>query len=313
MLDINHVLFPTDFSEGAAPAFPQAMHFARWHDATLHIVNVQTSAQPDDLETTRTFPIPVSTMQAWLDRAVEADEEQPSPKEVDIAQTRINSTSPTEAIVDYVDEQGIDLVVMGTHGRRGFNRVRFGSVTEEVVRRTAAPVLTVPADKEPSADQTASRVLIPTDFSEASESALRHAKEIACTYGAGVDLLHVVDDPTPPSVYESDPADLSRQEVIEEAEEGLHDLARKVIGVEHAMVRAVAGDPVERILEYVEQNEVDVLVMATQGRTGLNRLMIGSVAERVLRQSPIPVFLVKPEEASLLSKTSPETAEVGNK
>ncbi len=305
MLDINHVLFPTDFSEGAEPAFPRAMHFAKWHDATLHILNVQESAQPDDLETTRSFPIPLSTMQGWLDRAAGPDEEASSPKEVDIEQTQIDSDAPPEAIADYVDEKDIDLVVMGTHGRRGLDRVRFGSVTEEVVRTAAAPVLTVRADSDLAALGAVRRVLVPIDFSDASEVALRHAKEIALTYGAEIDLLHVVDEPVYPSAY-GDTVDFPGQVVAEEAEDELANLARDIIGVEHAMAKVVVGHPVEHILKYVEENEVDLLVMATHGRTGLNRLMLGSVSEKVLRQSPIPVFLVKPEEASLLSETMQE-------
>lgn len=309
MLNINHVLFPTDFSEGAAPAFPQAMHFAQWHDATLHIVNVRTSARPDDLDTTRDFPIPVSTMQGWLDRAAGADEEGMSPGDVDIEQTQIDAESPPDAILDYVDDRGIDLVVMGTHGRRGFARVRFGSVTEEVVRRAAAPVLTVRADSEPSSPQTVRRVLAPTDFSDASETALRHAKEIALTYGAEIDLLHVVDNATTPPIYGSSSFEFPRQEAIEEAESALADLARDVIGIEHAVAEVASGHPVQSILDYVEENEVDLLVMATHGRTGLDRLLIGSVAERVLRTSPVPVFLVKPKRASLLSESSEEVVE----
>ena len=308
MLDINHVLFPTDFSEGAEPAFPQAVHFAEWHDATLHILNVRTSAQPDDLDTTREFPVPFSTMQGWLDRAGHDGADGPSLKDVEIEQTQVDSAVPPEAIVDFVEGQDIDLIVMGTHGRRGLDRVRFGSVTEEVVRTAPAPVLTVQADA-PSSVRTVRRVLTPIDFSDASETALRHAKEIALTHGAEIDLLHVVDKPMFPSAYGVDSAEVSTEELLDKAEQGLGDLAQNLIGHEHAMVKAVAGHPVEEILNYAEENEVDLLVIATHGRTGFNRLLIGSVAERVVRQSPIPVFLVKPERASLLSETTENEAE----
>ena len=311
MLNINHVLFPTDFSEGAEPAFPKAVHFAEWHDATLHILNVRESPQPGDLDTTREFPIPFSTMRGWIDRATGDDGEKPSLEDVEIEQTQIDSPTPPAAIVDYVDGHDIDLVVMGTHGRRGFDRVRFGSVTEEVLRTAPAPVLTVRADA-PSTIRAVRRVLAPIDFSDASESALRHAKEIALTYGAEIDLLHVVDEPMYPSAYEIDSFNFPVQEAIEATEKHLADLARDLLGHEHAMVKAVSGRPVERILDYVEDNEVDLLVMATHGRTGLGRLLMGSVAERVIRQSPIPVFLVKPERASLLPEPTREAVEATN-
>jgi len=309
MLNINHVLFPTDFSEGSEPAFPQAVQYAEWHDATLHIINVRTSAQPDDLDTTREFPVPFSTLKGWIDRAEGEEAGKPSLEDVEIEQTQIDADVPAKAIVDYVDEKGIDLVVMGTHGRRGLDRVRFGSVTEEVVRTAPAPVLTVRADA-PSPVGKVRRVLTPIDFSDASKTALRHAKELALTYGAEIDLLHVVDEPSYPSVYELTSADVGGTEVIEKAEEGLADLARDIIGVEHSVAEVVSGHPVREILNYVEENEGDLLVIATHGRTGLNRLLIGSVAERVIRQSPIPVFLVKPERASLLSAPTEQEAEV---
>lgn len=307
MLDITHVLFPTDFSEGAEPAFPQAVRFAEWHDATLHILNVQTEARPGDLDTTREFPIPYSTLKGWIDRAGGAAEDKPSLKTVDVEQTQVDATAPAEAITDYAEHKEIDLVVMGTHGRRGVDRVRFGSVTEEVVRTAPAPVLTVRADA-PSTVGTVRRVLTPVDFSEASTTALRHAKELALTYGAEIDLLHVVDEPAYPSVYELTSADLAGPEIIKNAEQGLADLAETIIGHEHAVAQVVSGHPVEGILNYVEENEVDLLVIATHGRTGLNRLLLGSVAERVLRQSPVPVFLVKPARASLLDESSAREA-----
>jgi nucleotide-binding universal stress UspA family protein len=266
-------------------------------------VNVRTAARPSDLDTTRSFPVPTSTMKGWLEDTGGGDGEKPSVGDVVIEQHQIDASSPAETIVDYVEDHGVDLVVMGTHGRQGLDRARFGSVAEEVVRTAPAPVLTVRAHA-PATTRPVRRILAPIDFSEASETALRHAKEIALTYGAEIDLLHVIDRPSYPSAYGLDSLDFSGETVLENAENGLADLAEEIVGHEHAKAEVVYGHPVAGILDYIEDNEIDLLVIATRGRTGLSRLLLGSVAERVLRQSPIPVFLVKPERASLLSASS---------
>ncbi|MFP4228267.1 MAG: universal stress protein [Salinivenus sp.] len=309
MLSIQRILFPTDFSEGSKRAFPQAAFLADWHDAELHVVNVTGRHEHDYKDAKTQFPIGTDTLNTWLRRPSRsnADANWPDLGTMPIVQEQIESSAPAEALVDYVEANDLDLVVMGTHGRRGVNRMLFGSVTEEVVRAASCPVLTVRADAERAPDQAVRRVLVPTDFSDASLSALRHAKEIAMTYGAEIDLLHVVDMPTYPSAYDIDPVSFPTAEVLERTEEQLGDLAREEIGYEHVMVSSEVGHPAHTILTYVEEQEVDLVVIATHGRTGLDRLVLGSVTERVLRQSPTPVFVVKPDTKSLLPAAKPTT------
>jgi nucleotide-binding universal stress UspA family protein len=164
------------------------------------------------------------------------------------------------------------------------------------------------ADVEPS--KAVGRILVPIDFSEAADAALQHGIEIAQTYGAEIDLLHVVEEPFYPPAYGPDVATFPTQDVMERVETQLADTAREEIGYEHVMVSARTGSPSSEILDYVDENEVDLVVMATHGRTGLDRVLLGSVAERVLRQSPTPVFIVKPDRKSLVPppKTQAATA-----
>jgi Universal stress protein UspA and related nucleotide-binding proteins len=183
----------------------------------------------------------------------------------------------------------------------------FGSVTEEVVRKAPCPAFTVRTGAEVAPSRAVRRVLVPIDFSDASEVAIQHAREIALTYGAEIDLLHVVEEPFYPPAYELEPTGFPTQEVIDRVEKQLGDVAREDIGYEHVMVQATAGSPPHEILDYIDENEVDLTVIATHGRTGLDRILLGSVAERVLRQSPKPVFVVKPDRKSLV----PASAEPG--
>lgn len=315
MLTIKRVLFPTDRSDGSKRAFPQAAFLADWHDATLHVVNVTGRHQHNYREMKEHFPIPADTLAGWLRTAAGPDDDSDGPGRdalPPIEQTQIESATPAEALITYMEEAPIDLVVMGTHGRRGVDRMLFGSVTEEVVRRGPCPVLTIRHDAEVAPKQAVRRVLVPVDFSDASREAVQYAKEIALTYGAEIDLLHVVEEPLYASTYGLDPVHFPTDEVVDRVETQLGNLARDAIGYEHVMVEAAVGHPPTQIIDYVDSNEIDLVVIATHGRTGLDRMLIGSVAERVLRQSPTPVFVVKPGRRSLLPASSGrEAANVG--
>lgn len=308
MLTIRRVLFPTDFSEGAKQAFPQAASLADWHDAELHIFNV-TGRHRHEYETTQEqFPVSVETLSGWLGRASGDGSVWPDLEELQVIQDQVESAVPAEKILDYATAKDVDLVVMGTHGRRGVDRMLFGSVTEEVVRKAPCPVLTVREGGERAPRQAVRRVLIPVDFSDATETAVRHGKEIAQTYGAEIDLLHVVEEPIYPNAYGLDPIEFPTQEVVERVEARLADLAREEIGYEHVTVEAPVGPPATGILDYIEKNEVDLVVLATHGRTGFERVLLGSVTERVLRRSPVPVFVIKLGRKSLVREKDVETA-----
>lgn len=103
-----------------------------------------------------------------------------------------------------------------------------------------------------------------------------------------------------PSAYGFEPTSFSMGEVLSRTEERLGEMGRTVIGDEPTRVEATVGDPATSILAYMETNEIDLVVIATHGRTGFDRFLIGSVAERVLRQSPTPVLVVPPDRTSLV-------------
>ena len=292
MLNIQRILFPTDFSDGARQAFPQAVFLADWHDATLHILNVHDQRVDAD---TMTLPASTDTLAEWLD-VPENGSSMPDLERLPLVQEQVESDSPPERIVAYAEDVDIDLIVMGTHGRRGLRRMLVGNVT-----------LTVRMNAGASPKQAIQRILVPVDFSEASTAAIRHAKEIALTYGAEIDLLHVVREIPYPSAYGFEPPHFSMDELLDRTEEKLGELAHTEIGIEHAMVEAITGDPAMGILDYVDANEVDLVVIATHGRTGVDRFLIGSVAERVLRRSPTPVFVMPPGRKSLLPTDAPAT------
>ena len=307
MLNIQRVLFPTDLSDGAARAFPQAASMAEWHGAELHVLNVAGRHDHRYSEMRKHFPIDAVRLKKMLDPAEEPDQSptrrKPDLDGLTIVQEQIEAASPADCIVDYTSSADVDLVVMGTHGRRGVDRLLMGSVAEEVVRRAPCPVFTIRSDGNHVPYRAVRRILVPLDFSDASSAALAHAKELAQTYGAQLDLLHVIEEVMYPSSYGVEAVSIPTDEVVERVETALAGIARDDIGYEHVTVQATPGYASTTILDYASDHDVDLIVIATHGRTGVDRLLLGSVAERVVRRASEPVFVVKPFGKSLLETT----------
>jgi nucleotide-binding universal stress UspA family protein len=134
-------------------------------------------------------------------------------------------------------------------------------------------------------------VLHPTDFSENSEYAFRVACGLARDYKARLLLLHVMAPPM--VIYAGGPVPAETWPSIDEVQEKLHELQGQAHHV-RVETQVMEGDPVDMILRAAEETECDVIVMGTHGRTGLGRLLMGSVAEAVIRKAPCPVLSVKP-------------------
>ncbi len=303
MLSIQQILWPTDFSQGAETAFPHAAALAQWHDADLHVLNVREGKKAVRQGMAEQFPLSTGALANLLN----TDDPPSQPIDVEnlsLQQEQVDASSPAEAIVSYAEGQDIDLVVVGTHGRRGMQRMLIGSVAEEVLRTAPCPVLTVRTHDNSASDWNVRNILAPVDFSEESTAAVRHAKELALTYGAQITLLHAVEEVMYPSAYGMEMANVPGAEVIERVEESLADMARDEIGYEHVMIDTAVGHAPSVILDYEEQNDVDLIVIATHGRTGLDRLLLGSVTERIARRASAPVFVVKSFGKSLLPTSS---------
>ena len=305
MLSIQRILWPTDFSQGAEHAFPHAAALAHWHDAELHILNVREGETEVRQDMAEQFPLSSGTLGNLLHSGDPPS--QPIDLEaLSLQQEQVDAPSPAEAIVSYADEHNVDLVVTGTHGRRGLQRMLIGSVAEEVLRTASCPVLTVRAGEEPASAWNVRNILAPVDFSDESTTAVRHAKELALTYGAQITLLHAVEEVMYPSAYGMEMADVPGPEVVQRVERSLANMAREEIGYEHVIAETTIGYAPSVILDYEKENDVDLIVIATHGRSGLERLLLGSVTERIVRRSSVPVFIVKSFGKSLLPAASSE-------
>ena len=140
-------------------------------------------------------------------------------------------------------------------------------------------------------------ILAPTDFSDYSKKTISDAFELARTFGATLTLLHVIEPPPYP-IEGFAPSAVGADLLGDLEQQASTELAQVLPDAQEAKVevtRAVAiGSPSQKIVETAEAEHVDLIVMATHGRTGLSHLLIGSVAERVVRTAPCPVLTIRP-------------------
>ena len=290
MLSLRRLLFPTDGSTCATHALAHAADLARRHRAELHVLHVRAPRHDALRLNGEAVPDALAAAVAGA-RPVRAE---------------ARASSPTLGILDYADRHDVDLIVMGTHGRAGVDRLILGSVTQEVVRLASCPVLTVRPDVEATALSVA-RILAPVDFSADSWLAVAYAEHLAALYGARLDLLHVVE--TLPSYGLVDipatyPAPSEEQEAATCT--ALLDLAHEAGGPPVALEpHVVAGNPTIGVLEAVEALAPDLLVLPTHGRSGLKRLVLGSVAEQAVRRASCPVLVVRGQGRGLLPIEAP--------
>jgi nucleotide-binding universal stress UspA family protein len=290
MFQFDRILLPTDFSKTARRALSFAAHLADRHGATLHILHVRTPSdertQPPGVESPRTR----DELAECARRAAEGLGDPTATDghhDVSMVQDRVVAESVPEAVVEYAEAHAVDLVVMGTARRSGLRTLFPQSTASAVVRHAPCPVLTV-LDEPDIVPGPLNRIFVPYDFSEPAGQAVRYGEALADLYGAELSLVHVVQELMVPMEYEVEVPKVDREAVTERARTALEDVSDR----EHRIL-VRTGHPARRIVELADDHDADLLVIATHGRTGLRRVLLGSVAEQVIRRAPCPVFTVK--------------------
>lgn len=216
--------------------------------------------------------------------------------------------APAPAILEYADRHDIDLIAMGTHGRRGVRHLVLGSVAEEVVRRAPCPVLTVRERQERveagfarPGGGSPPRILVPVDFSPFASDAVRRARALAALFGAELDLLFVAEDRQVPVFNDTGlPAFMTLHlddSIVEGAGEALRQLFQSTTGPDvPATYHVRHGHPAKEIVDFAEDFDAGLIVMGTHGVTGLAHFFLGSIAERVVRAAPCPVLTIRHAE-----------------
>jgi nucleotide-binding universal stress UspA family protein len=218
---------------------------------------------------------------------------------VEVGATVVDGT-PGACIVEAADEINAGLIVMTTHGAGGFAPGWLGSVCDAVIRHSHRPVLALP-ENDAHAGQAfvPKRIAIALDGSSRADGIIPMARDLALLFGASVDVVRMVAPFIPtdvssiitnerPDPYGIDGEAAAAKVAIDVVVKGLVDAGLKA----HATVR-VEMSPVKAILAHVEETDPDILALATQGR-GLSRLIVGSVADKLIRGAKRPVLVLRP-------------------
>ena len=288
MTEPKTILVPTDFSEAAEAALDVALELAAQVRAKVHLMH---AIEPpyvgfsDGLE----FPTAdlVTRIQAKGAADLAASLAKRSGTRVDLASILVEG-DPRETVLEAAEEVDADLVIMGTHGRRGLRRALMGSVAESVVRECARPVMTVHGPRAVAGPFQ--HILVPTDFTDTSRRALDVALELARASGASITLLHIW---SLPMMGYGESLMWPREALERAAQEAMNDLlvaTKKVHGKTDALLRQ--GSEATVIIEAVTSARCDLVVLGTHGRLGLARLLLGSVAGEVIRRCAVPVLTV---------------------
>ena len=281
----DSILFPTDGNEGADRVFEFVLDVAAARGATVHLLNVADTNVTSHADTdTGTTDVLVERGERLVgdlgDRARE--------RNVDVTEAVIQGV-PFSTITEYADRHGMDAIVMPTHGRGVLGRFLLGSVATRVVRTADVPVLTVRPEAElrtPFDD-----VLVATDGSDCAEDAVERATAVAAADGATLHVVSVVEL----AAYGPDAHSSLNIDTFEERAEAAAESAREVAeshGVD-VETHVAYGGVHDNVLRGVERTGADLVVLGTHGRTGFDRYLLGSVAEKVVRTAPVPVLTVR--------------------
>jgi len=299
----ERILVPLDGSSRAEVILTQVARLLRLKDS--EIILCQSSHVPLEFHTTRTAAIDErmrADARSYLDGVARRLSDQGARVRV-----IVGNGSPAEMILEIAANEGATMIAMSTHGRSGIARWIMGSVAEKVVRASTVPVLLVRSfsrspqgDLHPAVAQELAfqRILVPVDGSPASTAVVEPALKFGKLAGAEMRVLHVrpmLITPSPilpgmeagTSIVPLPTIPPDEDPVVTAVADRFRASGLKVLHV------SVEGDPAAEILDRSATQGVDLIVMGTHGRSGVSRWLTGSVAERVLRESIVPLLLVR--------------------
>jgi nucleotide-binding universal stress UspA family protein len=299
MVEFKNVLCAIDLSDASGRTLTYAAAVARGYTArltVLHVaptfdaIQVRAGALGDAIDIVQ--PMPREQVLDELRKTLAA-----SKIAADAATLAAVAGEPVATIVDQALSIPADLLVMGTHGRSGFDRLLLGSVTEKVLHKAPCPILTVPphAPKKAENDGTFSRILCPMDFSPSALQAFGFAVDLARQSGGSVIALHAIewlaDDVSGHARFNVE--DL-RQHLIDDAHVRLRALiADQPGGTPSIEDVVVSGKAYREVLKTADTSAADLIVMGAQGRGGMGLTLFGSTTQQVVRGATCPVLTVR--------------------
>ena len=270
----DDVLIATDGSDVATDAAAVGLSLAQTLEATVHVLSVVEADSDEDTQRHE------AAVESIVTDAVDAGCE---------ATSAVRTGRPANEILAYADNAAVDAIVVGTYGRTGLKQALLGSVALEVIRDARQPVLTVGRETVDRDGIQIDDVCLATDGSTGANAATAHALSLAAACNATLHTLYAVDVP-------SDATEI-RENFIEHGEQTTAAIEERA--AEHGLEATgtvTDGEPHEVILDYADAEEIDVLVMGTESKSNLERLVLGSVSQRVVPNASVPVLTVRTSE-----------------
>lgn len=294
-MTISRILVGTDFSAESASAVAHAALVAD-HEGQPPI-KIGHSHHAPNISPTTPFPMGAEAIYADHQQALKGNSEAALAREVErCAKEGIAVTSelitahPAAGILEMADRSRSELIVLGTHGRTGFKRILLGSVAETVVRKAACDVLVTRGDA-PSRGYR--RILVPVDFSNISSQVLQRAVELLHPEGI-IDVIHFWVMGGGPDSYWGTVGQEIREQVVTDFNVAAASLMEQFPKHRQSMQFSLEEtSPRHGILVKLEQHRYDLIVLGSHGHTGLNRYILGSVAESTVRHATIPVYVAR--------------------
>jgi len=294
----RHLLVPLDGSRLAESALPAAAELARRLNARVTLLHVIEAEPPQTVHGDRHLRA-LAEAQAYLDGAVQWMAGRGIAADAAVCE---DEGGVAATIASRAARIGVDLIVLTSHGRSGVRGLLYGRVAQQVLQRGSSPVLMIrPSAAGRDGPFVCRRVMVPLDGSETAEAAVHAASAIAAT--GGIDILLVWVVPTAETVAgeRAVPArlmptaaaallDVEAREAAAYLEQVAGRLRATGLTVSAAVER---GEPVQMLLDAASQRSVDLIIIATHGRSGVSAVWAGSVASRIVEAGTRPVLLVR--------------------
>jgi nucleotide-binding universal stress UspA family protein len=291
MLQIERILCPVDFSESSARAYDSAQSLARYYHAKLFLQHVVDFVLPSYAYYADAVYI-IELFERIRDGARKRLQEFAKSHTRNGVQPEclVHEGAVTDSIFSFAAAQKVDLIVMGTHGLKGVDRVALGSVTEKVLRKAPCPVLVsrkpgyaVVAPDGAQGSIQLRRVIFCTDFSDPARRALEYALSVAAEYDAEITLLHVLEDVRSLA---------NIKEAVTTATKQIDKLVPA--GGRAAKIKTMVriGRAYEQIIQHASEIQADLLIMAVRGRNALDLAVFGSTTYRAIQLGSCSVLAV---------------------
>jgi len=303
MIKINNIVVPTDFSECAQNAYRLALIISKQFNSKITALHARVLFTDDFNEIEPNFE-KLNNIQKKIDQSL-LDKLQlkttKANKHILINNKVTRGITPAKAILEYIELKNTDLVVMGTHGHKGITHFLLGSVAEQLIRYSPCPVLTVRPDIKSSI--IPKKILVPFDFSDLSRKSLYYAINFARKFNSTIDLLYVYDQDVHPALY------AWGMKSVEEMIPNIKARAEKSIQKEIKKHRVSNidityhvkdGQPHKVITKYAKDKNHDLVIIATHSHSGLDRFLLGSVTEKVIRLASSAVLTLKINEREIV-------------